>query len=206
MLTIENLMAALPHDEGEKFTDVRVFPGVPGWSAARYFAARWTEWPSDVLAKQPTGDEYLREQLAGWENLAIARVDVTEDPSLALPFVPGTDDKHDGICLECNGEAEHVCSCGDEHDCRECDGSGYRNLVRGIADKLGQSVWRSADGVEVAVQARAAELLRGYRVVRHGLPPKSPLLGLNEAGEVIVAIMPLNEITRPAPAPSESTP
>ena len=27
-------------------------------------------------------------------------------------------------CSECDGEGLHTCSCGDEHDCEECGGSG----------------------------------------------------------------------------------
>ncbi len=207
MLTIENLMAALPLEDDGRPSNVDVFPGLSGWAASRHWAARWTEWPAGAAVDRQQGTDRevtLAGHIDNWTNGP--RVEVTEDPSLAMPFVPGTPDTHDGICRTCNGDAEHSCPCGDTHDCVDCYGDGYENLRRGIADVCGQSVWRGTDGVETAIQFRYAPLLRGYRVVRCGTESASPLLGIDEAGAVVVAVMPLNEITRPAPAPSPSEP
>ena len=39
-------------------------------------------------------------------------------------------------CDECDGEGYHECSCGDEHDCKACDGKGKRDIMRDMYDVL----------------------------------------------------------------------
>ncbi len=48
---------------------------------------------------------------------------LTYDEWKILPEVVEMYDKLDD-CRECGGTGEHDCSCGDEHECYECKGSG----------------------------------------------------------------------------------
>jgi DnaJ-class molecular chaperone len=53
-------------------------------------------------------------------------------------------------CLECGGDGNHMCTCGDTHPCGECDGTGktkegvslevqYRKQYR--LDKMRLEIW-----------------------------------------------------------------
>lgn len=60
------------------------------------------------------------------------------------------------ICTACEGSGEHMCRCGDEHECRECEARGVvgGNSVDALAEASGfstQDLW------EVATR-------RGYRL------------------------------------------
>lgn len=53
-----------------------------------------------------------------------------------LPSVKALDEEFEE-CSMCDGSGTHVCDCGHEHDCDECDGEGkFGNLKRIYADTL----------------------------------------------------------------------
>lgn len=48
---------------------------------------------------------------------------------------PELDSLEDIECDECGGTGEHICSCGHEHECPECQGEGKFDARRDAYDK-----------------------------------------------------------------------
>lgn len=85
-------------------------------------------------------------------------------------------------------------------ECGACEGvSGKSAASEDYLADHGQAVFATREGRQVAVDPVFAALLAGYSVVQFGEDERAPLLGLDEEGNPIVAVMPLNcEVRRPA--------
>jgi hypothetical protein len=49
---------------------------------------------------------------------------LTYEESIKLPLIPEAGLKQER-CDVCDGMGDHECECGDTHECRACDGTGY---------------------------------------------------------------------------------
>jgi hypothetical protein len=65
-------------------------------------------------------------------------------------------------CPYCDGCGEHTCDCGDEHECRDCEGSGYTeghacSCTEDFADHVVRAAVEAL-GIEEKIPQRAVQL------------------------------------------------
>jgi hypothetical protein len=151
-----------------------------GWFSNGYFALR-----DEALAAAATDEK--PSPLAAWAKHE--RIPVVENSALRIPRRAESQ-----RCQECiDGVCE--CHCGDEHVCKACEGAG----TAVIETDIGQMVFEGM-GETTVVQPLLGALLEGLTVVR--CPEKDQpanlamLCGLDEAGEMVVVVMPLRESLR----------
>ena len=56
-------------------------------------------------------------------------------------------------CFECLGDGEHECSCGNIHECPECDGTGFSDSYEGVEDQL-KSIYKTRLEMDLAKLAK----------------------------------------------------
>lgn len=179
MITAETMADALL--TGERRLDLG-----DGWFSNGYFAVRGEEWAK--LGKEKKHND----SPAKWAALA-DRVPVAEDLSLRIPGVRGKEN-----CDSC-GDGACECHCGHKHVCQSCDGDGTVD----VTEDIGQMVF-VGEGVETVVNPLLGALLEGLTVVRttNDDAACAMLLGLDEHGELVAAVMPLRgKVRRPETKP-----
>lgn len=62
-------------------------------------------------------------------------------------------------CNECSGEGTHECTCGHEHDCRECDGFGYEDEFEPLPPGA-TSVWLSVAPIQYRILAKVLDAVK----------------------------------------------
>jgi hypothetical protein len=181
VITADTVAAALAIS-----TSARRMHSGTGWFSDGHFAVRGEEY----VALATELKERIATSVAEWTALK-ETTPVLEAVELWIPRK--TERKKCYTCFL--GEVKHddCDDCGG-HKCDDCGGSQWVDEV----DDIGQMVF-VANGGETLVNPVYGELLRGLTVARDARekdPAIAMLLGFDDAGEMVVAVMPLRNPVR----------
>lgn len=173
--------------DGRSYIKPERVPSLPGWIACGHFAAFVGQEAAGLfsIAAKDRGDQLRgiisRDRLPPAERVFKG----------TKPHNPGQPDERPA-CGACGGSGECSCTCGDEHDCRKCEGEGKigrqpKRLhpgARFYVDKGGDEVTALADALSV--------LLGGLRAFRNpGEYHERIVVGCDDQGDVVAIVAPM---------------